>query len=271
MTQHNWLVAHPYLQPLASFHAEVNSALDELLVTSDHVPAWDNYAADFHAGVPLLQSSKVAIDLKSAERLLISLIERLTAIPLPQPLAEQVGTLDAELRRSNDAPRCAMAWLLHDGAIASLYPGLLRYLGWTVLSRHLYPVTEAFARWRAEDNWMRSYCPACGSLPAMAQLAGKDQGRCRFLCCGCCNTRWWYQRTGCPFCETQNNHRLAVLAVEGEPGLRIDYCESCHGYLKTYEGEGNESVLLADWTSLHLDLAAQDKGLKRLSASLYEL
>jgi len=36
-----------------------------------------------------------------------------------------------------------------------------------------------------------------------------------------------------------------------------------HTYLKTY-GEGSETVLLADWTSLHLDL-------KRMAASLYEV
>ena len=53
--------------------------------------------------------------------------------------------------------------------------------------------------------------------------------------------------------------------------LSIDYCESCRGYLKTYDGEGSENVLLADWTSIHLDIIAQDRGLKRLAASLYEL
>ncbi len=79
------------------------------------------------------------------------------------------------------------------------------------------------------------------------------------------------RRTGCPFCDVQDEHRLAVVAVEGEGGLRIDYCETCGGYLKTYDGEGSEGVLLADWTSLHLDVIARDRGLKRLAASLYDL
>jgi FdhE protein len=59
--------------------------------------------------------------------------------------------------------------------------------------------------------------------------------------------------------------------MEGEGGLRIDYCESCRGYLKTYEGEGSESVLLADWTSIQLDVVATDRGLKRLAGSVYEI
>ncbi len=105
----------------------------------------------------------------------------------------------------------------------------------------------------------------------MAQLVGTDLGRQRFLACGCCKTRWQYRRTRCPFCEDPDDHRLSVLAVEGEGGLRIDYCESCRGYLKTYEGEGSESVLLADWTSIHLDAVATDRGLKRLAGSVYEI
>ena len=46
---------------------------------------------------------------------------------------------------------------------------------------------------------------------------------------------------------------------------------SCGGYLKTYAGQGSESVLLADWTSLHLDIIARDRGLMRCAGSLYHL
>jgi FdhE protein len=61
------------------------------------------------------------------------------------------------------------------------------------------------------------------------------------------------------------------LDVEGEGGLRLDYCEACRGYLKAYNGTGSESVLLADWTSLHLDVLARDRGLERRAASLYDV
>ena len=94
-------------------------------------------------------------------------------------------------------------------------------------------------------------------------------GRKRLLSCGCCGTRWQFKRTGCPFCET-DSQRLASVTVEGERGLRIDHCESCGGYLKTYDGQANEALLLADWSSLHLDLIAHDRGLKRMAASLYD-
>jgi len=64
---------------------------------------------------------------------------------------------------------------------------------------------------------------------------------------------------------------LTSVGVDGEGGLRIDYCEACRGYVKTYNGQGNEEVLLADWTSLHLDLIARERGLTRAATSLYDL
>jgi FdhE protein len=130
---------------------------------------------------------------------------------------------------------------------------------------------SAFDAWRDEEQWLRRYCPMCGSLPAMAQLVGVDPGRWRLLSCGCCSTRWRYRRIGCPFCESADDHQLSALAIEGEKYLRIDYCQFCRAYLKTYDGEGNETLFLADWTSLHLDVIARDRGLKRLASSLYEL
>ena len=265
-----WLAAHFYLQPVAQFCAQVDRAAAGVEAGTAAVPDWNDYAADFRDGVPLLQSSHAAPDLEPAGRWIVALAGRLAAQPLSGKQAEDAAALDAALRRERDAARRVVDWLLGDDAFVPASPGLLRYLGWTVLSRYLHPLVEAFARWRDDDRWLRNYCPTCGSAPAMAQLVGSDPGRRRFLSCGRCGTRWQYKRTGCPFCEG-DAQRLAVLAVEGQAGLRIDYCESCRGYLKTYDGQGDEALLLSDWTSLHLDLVAQDRGLKRLAASLYEL
>jgi FdhE protein len=236
MTRDVWLASHPYLQRLAGLHAVVDAAADAIGVPRAGLPDWNEYIEDFHAGVPLLQSSKVAIDVSGLQDVVGALTDRLASSPLPVPPGD---------------------------------PGLRRYLESTVLVRYLKPVIPAFAAWRDEERWLRSYCPTCGSLPAMAQLIGDDPGRRRFLSCGCCGTRWRYARTSCPFCETES-HRFTTITVEGEGGLRIDYCESCRAYLKTYDGQGSEAVLLADWTSLHLDLVAHDRGLKRRAASLYD-
>jgi FdhE protein len=143
-------------------------------------------------------------------------------------------------------------------------------VGWISLAVSLRPLVRAFSAWKDDEKWLRRYCPCCGSLPAMAQLVGDDPGRMRLLTCGRCATQWRYARTMCPFCESDQQKQVTI-AIEGEGGLRLDHCESCKGYVKTYAGQGDEAVLLADWTSLHLDFVARDRGLKRLAASLYEL
>jgi FdhE protein len=252
-------------------HALVDAVVAGIPDENPCAPIWDDYTVHFQQGVPLLESSAAILDLTSTASAMMLLVEKLASSPLPGKVAQQTTGLDSELRRDPDAPRPSVAWLLDKNIYASAYPGLMRFFGWTLLARHLRPIVDAFAGWRDEERWLRNYCPTCGSRPSMAQLVGTDPGRLRLLSCGCCKTRWRYRRTGCPFCQNQNDLRLSVLSVEGEGGLRIDYCESCSGYLKTYEGEGSEHVLLADWTSIHLDVVASDRGLKRSAASLYTL
>ena len=271
MTEEAWLASHPYLEPVAEFEARVGAAAAEVTIPRASIPRWDDYIGDFHDGVPLLYSSGAAVDLGPAERVIASLVEKLASRPLPGKLVEESRALDAELHGDSDSARHPVAWLLDRESASPTHAGLLHYLGWTALARYLGPVVGAFGSWRDEERWLRNYCPTCGAPPAMAQLVGIDPGRLRLLSCGRCATRWRYRRTGCPFCQSQDDHRLAVLAIEGEGGLRIDYCEACLGYLKTYNGQGSEALLLADWTSLHLDILARDRGLKRLAASLYDL
>lgn len=86
---------------------------------------------------------------------------------------------------------------------------------------------------------------------------------------GGCATRWRYRRTQCPFCE-RDEHRLSGFAIEGSP-LRIDYCEACAGHLKTYYSGEADTPLLEDRMSIHLDVAACDKGLNRFAGSLFQL
>ena len=271
MTQDVWLDRHPYLQPVADFHAQVSAAVAGISIACAHTANFDNYIGDYKAGTPLLRSAQAEIDFEPAEAILVSLIESMSAKPLPEKLALECRVSGTQLRGELNAPRRAVAWLLGDEGFSPAHPGLLRYLGWTALARFLYPLRDAFGTWREEEQWLRSYCPTCGTLPAMAQLVGSDPGRLRLLFCGCCGTRWRFSRVGCPFCQNANDHRLSALTIEGEKYLRIDYCQSCQAYLKTYDGVGSETLFLADWTSLHLDIIARDHGLKRLTASLYEL
>ena len=269
MTPDSWLDTHAYLRPVAELSAEVERAADAIEILEARVPDWDDYRADFLAGVTLLQSPDAAVDLEPGGRAAAALIERLALGRSSGWLALETRALHSELQRESHAARRIVDLLLGDESAAAPFSGLVRYLGWTATKRFIAPVVLAFNSWRDEEKWQRRYCPTCGSLPAMAQLVGEEPGRRRLLSCGCCGTRWQFKRTCCPFCET-DSQRLESLIVEGQSGLRIDHCVSCGGYIKTYDGHGEESLLLSDWSSLHLDLLASDRGLKRLAASLYE-
>jgi FdhE protein len=233
MTLNEWVEAHPFLEGIARLQARIEKAAKAVAVSPLSLPDWEDYRGDFAAGVPLLGSAALALDLSAVD----------TSVPRVM-----------DLLGPDDAGRS----------------GLHHYVRWVMLSSALQPIVRAFAEWRDDERWMRPSCPTCGSPPAMAQLVGVDPGRLRLLSCGQCTTRWRYGRMTCPFCEAQS-HRLSALAIEGQGGLRIDYCEACRAYLKTYNGHGDESVMLADWTSLHLDALAQDRGLIRRAASLFEL
>jgi len=270
MTQVDWLTQHPYLRPLAQLHAEVNAFASALPRANFEVRLWDRYAPEFNAGVPLLLSSRVELDLATAGKMLETLLDQLTKIVLPRKVAEEIGVLRSQVRLDSTMSSFALASIYKE-PVALPCSGLLRYLGWTILAHHFQPLLDSFDKWRNEEKWLRSYCPSCGSPPCMAQLTGTDPGRRRLLSCTFCGTRWCYRRTGCPFCQNNDDRQLTVLTAEGEHGLRIDICQLCGGYLKTYAGNGYEDFFLADWTSIHLDFLATDRGLKRAAASLYEL
>jgi FdhE protein len=268
MTSSDWIRSHGFLAPLARVRARIDEAVDQAAPMLP-VPYFDLYTDDFADGIPLLQTS-VSIDLEPAGEAIMAALAVLSTDAPDAALKRDALTLTLRLQHDGKTASQVVDWLLGDEIWDPANAGLLRSVGWLTLSTSMRPLIHAFAKWRDDDRWLRRYCPTCGALPAMAQLIGVDPGRRRFMSCGRCQTQWRYKRTSCPFCETES-HRLASVGVEGESGLRIDYCESCRGYLKTYNGEGSESVLLADWTSLHLDLVARDRGLKRMATSLYDI
>ena len=270
MTRRAWLRSHAFLLPVAGLHERVEAALAGDAAVEQAEPRWDDYSPDHSEGIPLLRSAAAAVDLEPGGVRALALVERLSEDADGGTFAHTARALAEELRRSRATAQAIADWLLGEGTLEPSSPGLLRFLGWTAMRLQLRETLASYSSWREEDRWQRSHCPACGSAPAMAQLVGIEPGHARYLACGCCATRWRWRRTACPFCGI-DPHRLSVVTVVSEPGLRIDHCEACRGYLKVYVGQGHESLMLADWTTLHLDLLARERGLVRRAASLYDL
>ncbi len=139
-------------------------------------------------------------------------------------------------------------------------PALLEYVFGTALSYGLLRAREKGLAAKA-DGWGHGYCPLCGGLPGMAELAG-EEGQ-RMLHCATCCTAWAFPRMQCCYCGSKDGEALEYFTAEGDVGHRVDVCRKCSCYLKTADsrelGEGHP-MDIEDISTLYLDLLAQKEG-----------
>jgi FdhE protein len=112
-------------------------------------------------------------------------------------------------------------------------------------------------------NWLRGYCPICGSLPKISALKGEG-GKRHFLC-SFCGFIWPSQRMRCPFCDNQDHEKRHFFFAEGQEAYRVDLCEQCKQYIKTVDTRKltyNPDLDLEDIATIHLDILATEKGFK---------
>ena len=270
--QQLWIESHPYLKEVAEFQQSVTNAFAELPFRSISVPEWNRCIDQYRDGVPLLDNSGASLDYTlAAGEILLAGTTLLRKDTSPEPVAIAATDLAKYLEASKENRNTAVTWV-QDGESPcppQAVAGLLRVLGWRAITRALAPVLSSYAEWRNEDNWMRGYCPVCGTLPPLAHLApGGMQPR--LLACACCHSIWHYRRIGCPFCENEDPTQLGIFTIEQEPLFRLDTCRECNGYLKTCLGESDLELHLSDWSTLHLDILARQHHLKRKSSSFFE-
>jgi FdhE protein len=122
-------------------------------------------------------------------------------------------------------------------------------------------------------GWSRGYCPLCGAWPTLAEMRGLD--RSRRLRCARCRGDWQLPVLHCPYCDELRHDRLHALVPENEEHTRrVDVCESCKGYIKTFatlQALQPRSLSMLDLATLELDVMAQDRGYTRPSRPGYPL
>ncbi|MDO8786232.1 MAG: formate dehydrogenase accessory protein FdhE [Syntrophales bacterium] len=120
-------------------------------------------------------------------------------------------------------------------------------------------------------NWLRGYCPICGSFPQMSELKGEGQ---RFLACSFCDFEWPSERLKCPFCENKDHGSLHYFYEEGKEIYRVYVCDKCKQYIKTVDSrkfDYEPDLNLEDIATIHLDILASEKGFKRPVPNLWGL
>jgi FdhE protein len=120
-------------------------------------------------------------------------------------------------------------------------------------------------------NWLRGYCPICGSAPLMSELKGEGQ---RSYMCSFCGFHWPGERLKCPFCENRDHSKLHYFAEEGRDAYRVELCDNCRQYIKTVDSRKlayQPDLVLEDIVTMHLDILASEKGYKRPAPSSWGL
>ncbi len=224
--------------------------------------AADTVAARLAEGRPLLRGAQPALDVPALRQRWAGVCAALRQ-PGATALAEAVrgGRLDpvallqALLDGQPDAVAAQAEAVGGDGALTAT---VLRFAALPALAS----LTRHLGQSRQGLDWGRGYCPVCGSWPVLGETRGLEQDR--FLRCGWCAAAWAFERLRCPFCDNRDHHTLGYVHVEGEENRhRAGTCDACHGYVKwvsTIFSLTEPQLLVADVATLHLDLAAAERG-----------
>ena len=199
------------------------------------------------------------------------MLDTLADLRYPARLVEAIAAFHTWAKQADkDTRETFFVHLLQGGAmLPELNPALLGILGWQILEA-LVPAKLKDCEFWQQAGWTKNTCPVCGRQPVLAHLRKEKEGRARFLACDGCHTEWPFARVGCAYCGNEDLTQMHILEPEGLPAMRIDVCDACRNYLKTYNEEGQEDVYLTDWATLHLDLLGEEAGFTKKGSILLE-
>ncbi|HEY6209962.1 MAG TPA: formate dehydrogenase accessory protein FdhE [Gemmatimonadales bacterium] len=226
-------------------------------------------AADRPVKAPLLCRTEITLDERAARRW----GRRLLKLGVPvngraggAPQAINVLVLLEAAVNQDDASVDALA------RAAGMEPQAVRVVG----QMAALPLLHACARtWAGAvpSAWWEGYCPLCGAWPVVAEYAGLE--RKRQLRCGRCGTAWVVPSLRCVFCDETDHEQLGYLTPESDEQMRrVEVCGTCKGYLKgvtTVRPLAARAILLDDLMTVHLDVAALERGYRRPERPGYAL
>lgn len=240
---------------------EVLPALFREPSTETSVPLSMSVAHDkLASGIPLLRGEKVTLEPETFRHRWDAVCE---AVGRQNPGARDLADAIPDRQFLLDEVLAGRPDSVHEAADAAhVDPSLTA----TILRLTTYPALAEIAKGleplRLQASWEGGFCPVCGSWPLLGEFRGLEQ--LQFLRCGFCASEWKFPRLRCPFCNNRDHRTLGYFHIEDEEArYRSATCESCKGYLKitsTLAALSPPQVLVADLATLHLDLAAADRG-----------
>lgn len=235
-------------------------------------------AAKLARGVPALSGEPIPLPVAVLKPTLLRLCEELSAggageaadhikAALLETRVDPGSLLTASLARDQQAIRTGavhhglapdLVWLVAELAISPFAHALQHAL--------FAPAANDATLAAALDRWAHGFCPACGSWPAVAEVAS---GR-RVLRCSFCAVAWDLPRYGCVYCGEEGAKFVTAAPdaqlVEGRKNRRVEICNACHSYMKAVDVSALSPfplVALTDLETMDLDMAALERGYSR--------
>jgi len=229
-------------------------------------------AAKLSRGIPALAGEPIPVPAGVLKRGFLSLCDALARGGAGE-VAERIGRaveegaieigslLGASLARDHHAIRTGathrglspdLVWLAAELAVSPYAHALQRVL----------LIADDDALHAAVHAWNHGYCPACGSWPALAEVASSH----RVLRCSFCAFAWELPTYSCIYCREDGDSFVTAAPDEECKSRRLEVCGSCGGYLKTVEVAALSPfplLAISDLETMALDAAAMEHGYTR--------
>ena len=240
-------------------------------------------AAKLAHGVPVLAGEPIPLPVAALSPVLVRLCEELSAggagaaadnikTAIVETRMEAGSLLAASLARDQVAIRTGanhrglaadLLWLVAELAVSPFAHALQRAL----LSAEAAGVSStrgdsAGALGVALAGWTHGFCPACGSWPALAEVASSH----RVLRCSFCAFAWELPVYACVYCGETGERFVTAAPNQFRKDRRLEACGACSSYMKTVdvtELSPFPLLAIADLETMDLDLAAMESGYAR--------
>jgi FdhE protein len=224
---------------------------------------------DFRAGIPFGSRVDVKIPeegLKRAQDIFIPALSK--GFP---SIAKQMENMDLNAEKSNQLIGSLVEVVLtgknseleEHSKSQGVEPDVLLF----VITRLIKPFAEKWGEtvglFVENMEWLKGYCPLCGSWPNISFWKG-DGGK-RWLHCSFCGHEWTFIRTACPFCENSDQQRLESIYSEDRPFEAADVCLECNRYLLRNDLREEVHDVFPEVLALsmtYLDALVQEKGFR---------